>query len=113
MDWTEPDLRPLMTLTGDAVHNMSPYRGQGLNNALEDAAKLVDELVAASEGAKKLTDAITEYEIEISKMAAITSHKLDQLMQSPMFKSGMHKYREDVVASNKPVELAKDDVQKQ
>jgi 2-polyprenyl-6-methoxyphenol hydroxylase-like FAD-dependent oxidoreductase len=118
MDWTKSDLWPHATLGGDAAHSMPPHRDQGLNNALEDAAKLVDELTAASKGEKSLEEAVVEYkkemkaralkEVSISVMQAQMAHRWDQLMQSPLFQSGMHKYKEDMAASNKPIEVATD-----
>ena len=118
MDWTISELWPHVTLAGDAAHNMPPHRGQGLNTAFEDAAKLVEELTTASNGEKSLEQAIVEYEkdmkartvreVDISVMQARMVHNWDQLMQAPMFKNGMHKYREEMAANDKPVELATD-----
>jgi 2-polyprenyl-6-methoxyphenol hydroxylase-like FAD-dependent oxidoreductase len=51
-----------MTLLGDAIHSMTPYRGIGANIALKDAALLCSKLVEADRGDKPLLDAIGEYE---------------------------------------------------
>ena len=51
-----------VTMLGDAIHSMTPYRGIGANIALKDAALLCSKLVEASRGEKLLLDAIAEYE---------------------------------------------------
>ena len=51
-----------ITLLGDAIHSMTPYRGIGANIALKDAALLCSKLVEAQEGKKSVHDAIAEYE---------------------------------------------------
>ena len=56
-----------VTLSGDAAHAMPPHRGQGLNNALQDAAVLVDELKAVKAGDKSLSDAIAAFEKDMKE----------------------------------------------
>jgi 2-polyprenyl-6-methoxyphenol hydroxylase-like FAD-dependent oxidoreductase len=51
-----------ITLLGDAIHSMTPYRGIGANMALKDAVRLRDALVAADRGERALLDAIRDYE---------------------------------------------------
>jgi 2-polyprenyl-6-methoxyphenol hydroxylase-like FAD-dependent oxidoreductase len=51
-----------ITLIGDAIHSMTPYRGIGANIALKDAVRLRDALVAADRGERALIDAIRDYE---------------------------------------------------
>ena len=51
-----------VTLLGDALHNMTPYRGIGANTALRDAAALRRALVAADRGETDLIPALAEYE---------------------------------------------------
>jgi 2-polyprenyl-6-methoxyphenol hydroxylase-like FAD-dependent oxidoreductase len=51
-----------VTLIGDAIHSMTPYRGIGANIALKDAVRLRDALVAADRGERPLIDAIRAYE---------------------------------------------------
>ena len=51
-----------ITLIGDAIHSMTPYRGIGANIALKDAVRLRDALVAADRGERPLLDAIRDYE---------------------------------------------------
>jgi 2-polyprenyl-6-methoxyphenol hydroxylase-like FAD-dependent oxidoreductase len=51
-----------VTLLGDALHNMTPFRGIGANTALRDAAALCDCLVAADRGEQALIPALSRYE---------------------------------------------------
>lgn len=106
MDWTSSPLRPNVTLAGDAALNMPPFRGQGLNNAFQDAEKIVSELVNMKEGKKTLEQAVRAYEeemktrglkeIEVSLMQSRMVHNWETLISAPMIKAGMHAYREEV-----------------
>jgi len=51
-----------VTLLGDAIHNMTPFRGIGANTALRDAAALRRALVAAARGEANLIHALAAYE---------------------------------------------------
>jgi 2-polyprenyl-6-methoxyphenol hydroxylase-like FAD-dependent oxidoreductase len=51
-----------ITLIGDAIHSMTPYRGIGGNVALRDASVLGRNLAAAHRGEMPLLRAIHEYE---------------------------------------------------
>jgi 2-polyprenyl-6-methoxyphenol hydroxylase-like FAD-dependent oxidoreductase len=51
-----------VTLLGDAIHSMTPYRGIGANVAIKDAARLKRALVAARRGERALDNAIHDYE---------------------------------------------------
>jgi 2-polyprenyl-6-methoxyphenol hydroxylase-like FAD-dependent oxidoreductase len=51
-----------VTLLGDAIHNMTPFRGMGANTALRDAAALREALVAVSCGKQALLPALAGYE---------------------------------------------------
>jgi salicylate hydroxylase len=51
-----------ITLIGDAIHSMTPYRGIGANIALKDAVGLRDALVEADRGVRDLIDALHHYE---------------------------------------------------
>ena len=51
-----------VTLIGDAIHSMTPYRGVGGNVALRDAALLSRKLAAAHQGEIPLPLAIHDYE---------------------------------------------------
>jgi salicylate hydroxylase len=51
-----------VTLLGDAIHAMTPYRGIGANMALEDAVRLKRALVAAARGEQELLESVGAYE---------------------------------------------------
>lgn len=51
-----------VTLLGDAIHSMTPYRGIGANIALQDAAVLRSELEAVHAGEKPLLAGVADYE---------------------------------------------------
>ena len=102
--WTNRSFAGTVTLAGDAAHPMLPHRGQGLNHALEDAARLVATFIAVfKEGKTDLQDAIAAYtdemvqrgglEVETTAKAARAGHDWDLLMQSPIFKHGANKVR--------------------
>jgi 2-polyprenyl-6-methoxyphenol hydroxylase-like FAD-dependent oxidoreductase len=78
-----------ITLLGDAIHAMTPYRGIGANVALKDAVRLCRALVAAEHRETPLIDAIHDYEagmIEYGFRAVRTSL---QAMQQAMPDSAM------------------------
>jgi salicylate hydroxylase len=54
-----------ITLLGDAIHSMTPYRGIGANVALKDAVRLCSVLAAVDRGERTLLDAIGAYETEM------------------------------------------------
>jgi 2-polyprenyl-6-methoxyphenol hydroxylase-like FAD-dependent oxidoreductase len=54
-----------ITLLGDAIHSMTPYRGIGANVALKDAMRLCRALTAADRGERTLIDAIRGYEVDM------------------------------------------------
>jgi 2-polyprenyl-6-methoxyphenol hydroxylase-like FAD-dependent oxidoreductase len=54
-----------ITLLGDAIHAMTPFRGIGANIALKDAVRLRDAIVAGESGERPLIDAIQGYEKEM------------------------------------------------
>jgi 2-polyprenyl-6-methoxyphenol hydroxylase-like FAD-dependent oxidoreductase len=64
-----------VTLLGDAIHSMTPYRGIGANIALKDAALLCAKLTEADRGEKPVLIAIAEYEAAMREygFAAVTS----------------------------------------
>jgi 2-polyprenyl-6-methoxyphenol hydroxylase-like FAD-dependent oxidoreductase len=54
-----------VTLIGDAIHAMTPYRGIGANMALEDAVRLKRAIVAGARGERDLFASVTAYESEM------------------------------------------------
>ena len=115
MDWSGA-CNGQATLAGDAAHTMPPHRAQGLNNALEDAATLVDELAAVKAGTKTIPEALRAYEVKmkervlqeipISIKTALFGHNFDKLMQTPAFINGMDKYRKIQEEKGQGPELA-------
>lgn len=79
-------------LTSLTAHPMTPHRRQGLNNALEDAALLAEQLTAVHHGAKAQPEAMADYETEMKSRAlreipislaqATMVHDWDKLMVS-------------------------------
>jgi len=51
-----------VTLLGDAIHAMTPYRGIGANIALKDAVRLCRALTIANRAERSVIDAIRGYE---------------------------------------------------
>ena len=51
-----------VTVLGDALHNMTPYRGMGANAALYDAQLLRNALVSVLHGESALIPALSEFE---------------------------------------------------
>ena len=58
-----------ITLLGDAIHSMTPYRGVGGNIALKDAALLSSQLQQVHRGERPLLHAIAEYEASMREYA--------------------------------------------
>lgn len=54
-----------VTLLGDALHNMTPFRGIGANTALRDAVLLRDVLVGVDKGERDVLSALADYEREM------------------------------------------------
>jgi 2-polyprenyl-6-methoxyphenol hydroxylase-like FAD-dependent oxidoreductase len=115
VDWSGCSLAKRVTLPGDAAHAMPPHRGQGLNNALQDATMLVDEFKAVKVGQKSLADAVVAYEkkmrsrasmeIPISIAHARMVRSFDTLMEAPFFMHGMNKSKEEQAAEGEEVEV--------
>jgi 2-polyprenyl-6-methoxyphenol hydroxylase-like FAD-dependent oxidoreductase len=75
-----------ITLLGDAIHSMTPFRGIGANIALRDANLLRRNLIAAARGEIPLSTAIADYEKEMTGygFAAVK----DSLRAADQFASG-------------------------
>ena len=54
-----------VTLLGDALHNMTPFRGIGANTAFRDAVILRDALVRVHKGERDVLAALADYEREM------------------------------------------------
>jgi 2-polyprenyl-6-methoxyphenol hydroxylase-like FAD-dependent oxidoreductase len=54
-----------ITLLGDALHNMTPFRGIGANTALRDAVLLRDSLAGVVRGERDVLAALADYEREM------------------------------------------------
>ncbi|KAL8800986.1 MAG: hypothetical protein Q9182_004778 [Xanthomendoza sp. 2 TL-2023] len=88
-----------VTMAGDAAHPMTYHRGQGLNNAILDAAFLCRSLQKHVRDKVSLTVVLAEYEKEMQergRAAVISSgenslmvHDWEQLKQSPVFSIGL------------------------
>jgi 2-polyprenyl-6-methoxyphenol hydroxylase-like FAD-dependent oxidoreductase len=73
-----------ITLLGDAIHSMTPYRGIGANVALKDAMRLRGALAAAAGGGRPLLDAIHDYETDMAaygfRAVRTSLHAMNQAM---------------------------------
>ncbi len=56
-----------VTLLGDAIHAMTPTLGRGANIAMRDGALLGQHLKDVIHGQRKLSEAISEYETEMTR----------------------------------------------
>jgi salicylate hydroxylase len=82
-----------VTLLGDAIHSMTPYRGIGANVALKDAMRLCQALTAADRGERPVLEAIHNYEtamVDYGFRAVRTSlHAMNQAIIDNRVKSVM------------------------
>jgi 2-polyprenyl-6-methoxyphenol hydroxylase-like FAD-dependent oxidoreductase len=78
---------------------MTPHRGQGLNNALQDASNFVAAMKRVVCGGRSLREEVDAYdeemlergkkEMEVSLKQTLFIHNWETVMQSPMVKIGM------------------------
>ncbi|KJX94966.1 FAD/NAD(P)-binding domain-containing protein [Zymoseptoria brevis] len=90
-----------ITLAGDAAHPMLPFRGQGLNNAIQDVANLVAGLEMVEQGELGLEDMVEGYSGEVARRGAeatsmsVKSAEMTMeywsFKESPMMKMGLRK----------------------
>ncbi|KAL6713028.1 hypothetical protein ACLMJK_009424 [Lecanora helva] len=90
---------PNITLAGDAAHPMTFHRGQGLSNAIADAAKLCAALNDHVHGGQPLDQALGTYESEVverGQKAVLSSYEnsmmvmdWERVRESAMFRRGI------------------------
>jgi salicylate hydroxylase len=76
-----------VTLLGDAIHSMTPYRGVGANVALKDAVRLCRALTAVHCGERLAIEAIHEYEAGMLDYGFAAVRASLQAMNQAMAKS--------------------------
>lgn len=93
----------LITLAGDAAHPMTFQRGQGLNHAVTDSAKLCEAIVdawhssggflsgraAAIEGYEKEMIARASEEVRLGEVNSNMLHDWELIQKSPLFGKGI------------------------
>ncbi|TVY41155.1 FAD-dependent monooxygenase [Lachnellula occidentalis] len=110
----------LVTLAGDAAHPMTFHRGQGLNNAITDAADFLAHLREMKEHTpEELAAAVKRYEVELwprGHEAVLQSHENTNavhdwktMMQSDLFTGGLAKLskEEQAAKDEEEAEVAK------
>ncbi len=76
-----------ITLLGDAIHSMTPFRGIGANTALRDAQLLGRNLIAAARGEVELVAGIHDYETQMidygfaAVRASLRTARADDLLE--------------------------------
>ncbi|KAI2470278.1 FAD/NAD(P)-binding domain-containing protein [Annulohypoxylon bovei var. microspora] len=86
-----------VTLAGDAAHPMTYHRGQGLNQSLDDAFKLVELLTnPESRSQAELIDTFESEmrprsgeEVRQSELNTLMLHNWEKVQQSPLMKRGV------------------------
>ncbi|KAF7549341.1 hypothetical protein G7046_g8375 [Stylonectria norvegica] len=82
--WTH---RPGLTLIGDAAHLMTPYAGEGVNQALEDAMLLARAINGAGDDEAALDKAVRHFEeamfVRVSKVQELAQGLLQDWMFTP------------------------------
>jgi 2-polyprenyl-6-methoxyphenol hydroxylase-like FAD-dependent oxidoreductase len=76
---------PSVTLLGDAIHTMSPGRGEGANTALRDAALLRHTVTHVLSRGTPLAQAKADYETEMLRYAF---EAVDASLNAPFLRRG-------------------------
>lgn len=82
------DHRPGVTLIGDAAHLCSPFAGEGVNIAMEDALKLSQALIEAVKNPSSLDSQITAFEQDMFIRGAAVAQRSRDNMVDMMFTPG-------------------------
>jgi 2-polyprenyl-6-methoxyphenol hydroxylase-like FAD-dependent oxidoreductase len=80
-----------ITLLGDAIHSMTPYRGIGANIALKDAMRLRDALIAAQNGERELLEPIHAYEEDLIRYGFAAVEKSRLAMEQALTTSALQR----------------------
>ena len=80
-----------VTLLGDAIHSMTPYRGIGANVALKDAWRLRDALVAAHRGERDVIEAIHAYEADMIRYGFAAVENSRKAMEQALTTSALQR----------------------
>jgi 2-polyprenyl-6-methoxyphenol hydroxylase-like FAD-dependent oxidoreductase len=80
-----------VTLLGDAIHSMTPYRGIGANVALKDAWRLRDALVAARRGERDVIEAIHAYEADMIRYGFAAVENSRKAMEQTLTTSALQR----------------------
>jgi salicylate hydroxylase len=80
-----------ITLLGDAIHSMTPYRGIGANIALKDAMRLRDALIAAQTGEREPLEPIHAYEEDMIRYGFAAVEKSRLAMEQALTTSALQR----------------------
>jgi 2-polyprenyl-6-methoxyphenol hydroxylase-like FAD-dependent oxidoreductase len=82
-----------VTLIGDAIHSMTPYRGIGGNVALRDASSLCANLIGALNGERTIEAAVRDYEDQMRAYGFAAVHESLLAMRRAVTKSDLGVWR--------------------
>jgi 2-polyprenyl-6-methoxyphenol hydroxylase-like FAD-dependent oxidoreductase len=82
--------RPGITLLGDAAHLMTPFAGQGVNMAMQDALELAKAIIKQPDD---LTRAVREYETAMFPRAKVVMQKTWDSLLSRFAPGGIAEFR--------------------
>lgn len=85
------ETKPGVTLIGDAAHLMSPFAGEGVNLAMDDALRLSREIIQASSSgynSDKLVAGVKRFEADMNRRAAPMAKVSKENMADMFFIAG-------------------------